>query len=98
MILLREELGEVLRYRREMKGFTLRDLSARANVSLSYLSEIERGQKEVSSEVLASIAQALNYPLSQILREASLNLAIYDTVNIAVPDTIPEEWNESAEK
>lgn len=96
MILLREELGEALRYLREMRGLTLRDVSAQANVALSYLSEVERGKKEASSEVLASISNALGFPLSHILWETSLRLAVYDTVKISIPDAIPEEWNESA--
>lgn len=71
MILLRRELGGVLRAHRRRQGKTLRDVSARASVSLGYLSEVERGEKEASSELLAAICQALQLPLSQVLRDAS---------------------------
>ena len=64
MVLMRHEIGDVLRDYRLQKGKTLRQVAGRANVALGYLSEIERGQKEASSEVLASIAEALDEPLS----------------------------------
>ena len=54
-VLFRESLGDVLRGERMRRGMTLRELSAAARVSLGYISEIERGQKEASSELLASI-------------------------------------------
>lgn len=66
--LLRRELGEVLREYRTRQGRTLREVSSDATVSLGYLSEVERGQKEASSELLASICHALNVPLSHVLR------------------------------
>ena len=66
--LFRLELGEVLREYRNRQGRTLREVSSEATVSLGYLSEVERGQKEASSELLSSICQALNVPLSQVLR------------------------------
>ncbi len=52
-------------------GLTLREVSAEARVSLGYISEIERGQKEASSELLASLCAALDVPLSDVLREVS---------------------------
>lgn len=67
-VLLREELGDVLREYRQRQGRTLREVSSDAKVSLGYLSEVERGQKEASSELLESIAMALNVPLSHVLR------------------------------
>ncbi|MBR5950220.1 MAG: helix-turn-helix domain-containing protein [Actinomycetaceae bacterium] len=67
-VLLRRELGEVLREYRNRQGRTLREVSSQATVSLGYLSEVERGQKEASSELLASICRALNVPLSHVLR------------------------------
>lgn len=67
-VLLREEIGEVLRAFRQRPGRTLREVSSDARVSLGYLSEVERGQKEASSELLASICKALNVPLSHVLR------------------------------
>ncbi|WP_277452038.1 helix-turn-helix transcriptional regulator [Janibacter sp. DB-40] len=69
MVLLREELGDVLRSARRARGSTLRDISARASVSLGYLSEIERGEKEASSELVASICQALDLPMSVVFTE-----------------------------
>ena len=66
--LLREEMGDVLREYRQRQGRTLREVSSDARVSLGYLSEVERGQKEASSELLESIAKALNVPLSHVLR------------------------------
>lgn len=69
MVLLREELGDVLRGARRARGSTLRDVSARASVSLGYLSEIERGEKEASSELVASICQALDLPMSVVFTE-----------------------------
>ena len=50
---------------------TLRELSAEARVSLGYISEIERGQKEASSELLASLCQAMDLPLSDVLRDVA---------------------------
>ena len=69
MVLLRHLLGDVLRRLRQRQGRTLREVSAEARVSLGYLSEVERGQKEASSEILASVAEALDVPISQIMRE-----------------------------
>ncbi|MCT1618096.1 helix-turn-helix domain-containing protein [Janibacter hoylei] len=69
MVLLREELGDVLRDARRSQGRTLRDISAKASVSLGYLSEIERGEKEASSELIASICTALEVPLSAVFTE-----------------------------
>lgn len=67
MVLLRRELGDALRETRQTQGRTLREVSASAACSLGYLSEIERGEKEASSELLASICKALDVPLSQML-------------------------------
>ena len=71
MVLFRRLLGDVLRDRRMRRGMTLREVSAAARVSLGYISEIERGQKEASSELLASLCTALDVPLSDVLREVS---------------------------
>src|SRR6266545_3028193 len=76
MVLLRRVLGDALRNRRLDQDRTLRDVSTSANVSLGYLSEIERGQKEASSELLASICDALDTRLSEVLREASGTVAL----------------------
>ena len=87
--LLRRELGEVLREYRQRQGRTLREVSSDARVSLGYLSEVERGQKEASSELLASICQALDAPLSMVLREVSDRIAL--TEGVVIPDTVPDE-------
>ena len=75
MGLLRSLLGGVLRQQRLRQGRTLRDVSAAAQVSLGYISEVERGQKEASSELLAAICSALEVPLSDVLREVSDQMA-----------------------
>ncbi len=76
MVLFRRLLGEVLRSRRVDQGRTLRQLCADASVSLGYMSEIERGQKEASSELLAAICSALDTPLSEILSEVADAVAL----------------------
>ena len=81
MILLRSLLGDVLRERRREQGRTLREVSSAARVSLGYLSEVERGQKEASSELLGSICDALDVPMSELLREVSDNLALAEAVS-----------------
>jgi transcriptional regulator with XRE-family HTH domain len=81
MVLLRRLLGDVLRERRREQGRTLREVSARARVSLGYLSEVERGQKEASSELLGSICEALDLPLSTVLRDVSDHLALVEQVD-----------------
>lgn len=73
--LLREVLGDVLRRARTKQGRTLREVSDAARVSLGYLSEVERGRKEASSELLSAICTALDVPLSQLLVEAGEQLA-----------------------
>ncbi|PXA76082.1 MULTISPECIES: helix-turn-helix domain-containing protein [Auritidibacter] len=86
---LREEIGEVLRDIRQRQGRTLREVSHDARVSLGYLSEVERGQKEASSELLAAICEALDVPFSAMLREVADRIAVAEVGH--VPDTVPEE-------
>jgi transcriptional regulator with XRE-family HTH domain len=74
MTLLRTQLGNTLRGHRLRQRRTLRDVSGRARVSLGYLSEVERGQKEASSELLASICDALDVELADLLAEVSSSL------------------------
>jgi transcriptional regulator with XRE-family HTH domain len=76
MVLLRRVIGDALRARRQGQHRTLREVSTAANVSLGYLSEIERGQKEASSELLAAICDALGARLSELLGEVSDTLAL----------------------
>jgi transcriptional regulator with XRE-family HTH domain len=73
--LLREVIGDVLRRARTRQGRTLREVSDSARVSLGYLSEVERGRKEASSELLSAICGALDVPLSRVLSDAGMNLA-----------------------
>ncbi|WP_377643415.1 helix-turn-helix domain-containing protein [Oryzobacter terrae] len=67
MILLRHELGEVLREIRQEQGRTLRDVASSSSVSLGYLSELERGTKEASSELLSAVCGGLGLHLSEVL-------------------------------
>jgi transcriptional regulator with XRE-family HTH domain len=83
MGLLRSLLGGVLRQQRLRQGRTLRDVSASAQVSLGYISEVERGQKEASSELLAAICSALDVPLSDVLREVSEQMAFEEAAMTA---------------
>lgn len=101
MPVLRNEIGDVLRDARLAQGKTLRDVSSGARVSLGYLSEVERGQKEASSELLASISDALEVPMSAILREVSDRFETAESLSgvtvmpsmptmSSIPDTVPE--------
>jgi transcriptional regulator with XRE-family HTH domain len=93
MVLLRQEIGDVLRDARRQQGRTLREVSSVARVSLGYLSEVERGQKEASSELLASICGALAVPLSSVLLEVSERVAAAENLipgAVHVPDTVPD--------
>lgn len=97
MVLVRQEIGDVLRDFRLQKAMTLRQVASRASVALGYLSEVERGQKEASSEILASVADALDTPISVIMREVGDRLAVVEGVSFdtpsfdRVPDTLPDE-------
>jgi transcriptional regulator with XRE-family HTH domain len=86
MVLLRRVLGDSLRAQRLAQHRTLREVSGAARVSLGYLSEVERGQKEASSELLASICDALGVRLSDVLRDVT------DTLYVAeqLPDGVLE--------
>lgn len=84
MVLFRESLGAVLRAERMRRGMTLRELSGRARISLGYISEVERGQKEASSELLAALCDALELPLSRVLRVVSDEIAGQETPTAGV--------------
>jgi transcriptional regulator with XRE-family HTH domain len=73
--LVRQAMGQTLRRRRQVQQRTLREVSRTARVSLGYLSEVERGQKEASSELLAAICAALALPLSALMSEVGAVLA-----------------------
>lgn len=85
MVLFRRLLGDVLRDQRMQRGMTLREVSAEARVSLGYISEIERGQKEASSELLASLCSALDLPLSVVLRSVSDAVALEESALAPTP-------------
>ncbi|RZK84128.1 MAG: XRE family transcriptional regulator [Rhodococcus sp. (in: high G+C Gram-positive bacteria)] len=74
-LLLREAIGDSLRRTRVSQSRTLREVSNSARVSLGYLSEVERGRKEASSELLAAICDALEVPLSDVLVDVSESLS-----------------------
>ncbi|GGM58234.1 helix-turn-helix domain-containing protein [Dactylosporangium sucinum] len=96
-MLLRRVIGDALRARRQAQHRTLREVSTAANVSLGYLSEIERGQKEASSELLAAICEALGAALSEVLRDVSDTLALSeDLPPVLVPVGAPDSASQSA--
>ena len=68
---LREVIGDVLRDERLDQERTLADVADEAAVSLPYLSEVERGVKEVSSDLLAAICDALDLPLADVLERSA---------------------------
>jgi transcriptional regulator with XRE-family HTH domain len=84
-VLLREAIGDRLRHARTNQRRTLREVSHSARVSLGYLSEVERGRKEASSELLAAICDALELPLSELLYNVASDLGAFT----AVPDVVP---------
>ena len=84
MTLLRTHLGGALRAARVTQGRTLRDVAKSARVSLGYLSEVERGQKEASSELLNSICAALDLQLSKVLTEVSIKVAATEAPKLTV--------------
>ena len=90
MVMFRRLLGDVLRDARTRQGLTLRELSAGARVSLGYISEIERGQKEASSELLASLCAALDLPLSQVLSDVSTAAAVEEAASAPTPLPTPQ--------
>ena len=85
VVLLRRLLGDELRRQRLRQQRTLREVSSAARVSLGYLSEVERGQKEASSELLSSICSALDVPMSVVLRGVSDELALAELAASPVP-------------
>jgi hypothetical protein len=87
--LLREAFGSVIREHRMGEGRTLRQVSRQAGMALGYLSEVERGQKEASSEVIASLCRALDLPLVTLLVRVASMMQEYEKSSF--PDTIPVE-------
>ena len=81
-ILLREAIGDTIRDLRIRARRTLRDVSADAQMSLGYLSEIERGQKEASSEVLSWIAEALGVSVGELMSEVAVRILAYESESV----------------
>ncbi len=88
-VLLREVIGDVLRRTRTSQGRTLREVSNSARVSLGYLSEVERGRKEASSELLGAICTALDVPLSRVLTDAGTEMACHE--DLVRLDALPRD-------
>ena len=86
MVLLRESVGQALRRARTEQSRTLRDVARDARVSLGYLSEVERGQKEASSELLNSICEALGLTLGSLMREVTLEITAAESATLVVVD------------
>ncbi|MFB9545321.1 helix-turn-helix domain-containing protein [Micromonospora sagamiensis] len=89
MSLLRRVIGGVLRRLRVRQGRTLREVAEVAGVSVPYLSEVERGRKEASSEVLAAICRALGIRLSDLLEEARDDLRRVEPRTPVMPPRVP---------
>jgi transcriptional regulator with XRE-family HTH domain len=86
MVLVREAVGQTLRAARTSQGRTLRDVARDARVSLGYLSEVERGQKEASSELLNAICTALGLTLSGLFSQVASELKSREGVTLTVVD------------
>jgi transcriptional regulator with XRE-family HTH domain len=84
-VLLREAIGDRLRHARTIQRRTLREVSRTARVSLGYLSEVERGQKEASSELLAAICDALELPLPELLYNVANDMTGLDPAELLEP-------------
>jgi len=84
-VLLREAIGDRLRHARTIQRRTLREVSRTARVSLGYLSEVERGQKEASSELLAAICDALELPMPELLYNVANDMSGIDPRELLEP-------------
>jgi transcriptional regulator with XRE-family HTH domain len=95
-MLLRHAIGSTIRRLRLERAKTLRELARDAAVSLPYLSEIERGRKEASSEILATLARSLDVPLESILHEASDRLELTELAAVTeLPPLAPQRNGEA---
>ena len=86
MVLVREAVGQTLRAARTAQGRTLRDVAKAARVSLGYLSEVERGQKEASSELLNAICEALGLTLSSVMTGVAHEIKSRESAKLSVVD------------
>jgi len=84
VVLLRTHIGQSLRAARNAQHRTLRDVAREARVSLGYLSEVERGQKEASSELLNAICTALGLSLSCVITDVAHDLTTFEAVKLTV--------------
>ena len=89
MVLLRRLVGDVLRRHRLRQARTLREVSAAARVSLGYLSEVERGRKEASSEVLEAVCAALHCHLADLFFEVAESLSAAEAVPVPAIGFLP---------
>jgi len=87
-LMYKDALGEILRERRHKLGYTLRRVSTEATIALGYLSEVERGHKEVSSAFLETWAKSLRTDVPSIVIDAGLRLASW-----RIPDEVPEGFS-----
>jgi transcriptional regulator with XRE-family HTH domain len=86
--LWRDLIGDVLRQQRQAQDRTLQDVADAARISMPYLSELERGRKEASSEILAATARALGLRLSDLVSLANSRLGEYQATPIAQPAAV----------
>ncbi len=96
-VLLREAIGDRLRHTRTNQRRTLREVSRSARVSLGYLSEVERGRKEASSELLAAICDALDLPLAELLSNVASDMGALTSVEHGVPDPVAADAHREGE-
>jgi transcriptional regulator with XRE-family HTH domain len=89
-MLLRHAIGDVLRRMRQQQGRTLREVAESARVSVPYLSEVERGRKEASSEILAAVCLALGVSMRTLLDQAGAVLA-YESLPIEQPLPVAQD-------
>ena len=79
----RKAFGEIVRETRNDLGLTMREVSSRGSMALSYLSEVEQGRKEASSEILECIAAGLGVPLSKLIQATAIRIRIHEPIDIA---------------
>lgn len=96
-VLLREAIGDRLRHARTIQHRSLREISHTARVSLGYLSEVERGQKEASSELLSAICEALEFPLPDLLHAVASDVAVLDSMAMDGADIEGTHWDQQRE-
>ncbi len=91
------DLGEFIRLQRERSAISLRKLAERAGISNPYLSQIERGLRKPSGEILKAIARALYVPVETLYERAGL-LEPQETLAVEVAITADPALNEQQKK